>query len=188
MQPLDVQCNASRQSAVTLAARGVHWIGDVGNSGMLRSPAQGVVQHSGVGNVLAEGGFLRERLARALLANPLGGDATGLLVEARGRSGTQVALQLSDRKPAQVRHGAQAEPLQDWQGSGADAAQDADRLRPQEVQDLLGAHHDQTVGSVEIRGNLGHQLVGPNANRGGQPHRGADGALDQVLERLGWRD
>ena len=157
--------------------------GDLG-----RQVAQGAAQHRGVGDILGEGGLLGEGLARARRADPVGGDPARLLVETGGGSGPEMGLELRQRPLAQVRHGAQSQPLQPGQGLGTDAAQDADRLGTQKVQDLLRGDHDQAVRLVEIRGDLGHQPVRADAHRGGQSDRGLDGVLDPPADGLGRAD
>jgi hypothetical protein len=81
------------------------------------------------------------------------------LVQAGGGARSHLGLQLGERQLAQVRDGAQPQPLEDGQGPTANPAQDADRLPAQKIQDLFRRHHDQSQSDCCARSGRHHALT-----------------------------
>ena len=73
-------------------------------------------------------------------------------------------------------------------GLGSDPRNDPDPQRIEKRLDLLRSHDHEPVGLAEIGGDLGDELVGTYAHRGGQPFLAHDlrleppGALDRGVE------
>ncbi len=97
---------------------------------------------------------------------------------ARPRASTRLASGRAARSPMRL----DAEPLQPGQGGRADAPEPADGVGVEEGQLAAGLDDEHPVGLGVVAGQLGQQLVGGDADGGGQaglgPDPGPDGGAD----------
>ncbi len=88
----------------------------------------------------------------------------------------------------EIRDGPDVALVQETLRLGSDPRNDPDPQRIEKRLDLLRSHDREPVGLLEIRGDLGDELVGAYAHRGGQPFLAHDlrlqpeGALDGGVE------
>ena len=119
--------------------------------------------------------FLHVRLHRAL-------------IHARGAFADPGAIAAEDRPQQRIRRAAQftqgvdAGRFHPRSGLAPKAGQAAHRQGVEHLADLLRRHHGQAVGLLQLRGDLRHQLVGRDADRGGESGELADAALDAARD------
>src|SRR5712664_457244 len=148
----------------------------------------GALQHERrVQGVDVEGLLLTDGLALPLVQHRALRKTAGLGEEVLAPA-AEPLRELRPLERPQIRDGPDVTLVQEPLRLGSDPRDDPDPQRIEKGLDLLRSHDREPVGLLEIRGDLGDELVGAYAHRGGQPFLAHDlrlqpaGALDGGVE------
>ncbi len=148
-------------------------------------PAQRIREDRGVGDVLCEGGLLRDRLALGCRVNAIVCDPAGLAVNMGARLRAEVPPQLLEGQVPYIADGPQAQALQTRRGLFPYPAQHRERHGVEELAHAFGQDYREAVGLAVIGSELGDEPVQTDPNRGGEADRLPDRGFCAPADGLG---